>query len=154
MGGGGTCCLWSSSPSWGSDSCAPCDEVAPVGSYCAQSKYHCESVCKNAAWCDKVSLILMKVAWHRALRKRLNRRPSSRLARAASFLSPMIGARAATRRRRPAATALPPQKHASTTVAGTKVCSLHFRSPFTIVHFLLWQLILALTGTAVWCGKN
>ena len=50
-GGGGICCLWSSHSSWPTDACAPCDEIAKAGTYCAKSKYNCEVDCKNAAWC-------------------------------------------------------------------------------------------------------
>ncbi|KAJ1459549.1 hypothetical protein M885DRAFT_495426 [Pelagophyceae sp. CCMP2097] len=48
----GYCCLWSSSTTWPGNACAACDDVSPDGEYCSLSKYNCESVCKDAAWCD------------------------------------------------------------------------------------------------------
>jgi hypothetical protein len=47
----GNCCLWSSHADWGSDACAPCDDLAKAGTFCAHSKYNCEQKCSNAAWC-------------------------------------------------------------------------------------------------------
>jgi hypothetical protein len=47
----GGCCLWSSHAAWGTDECAPCDDIAKAGTFCAFSKDNCEEKCSNAVWC-------------------------------------------------------------------------------------------------------